>query len=64
MHLKGVFPTLWLPVLKHFIPKHRLPIADNAAVITGQESGNQTLLNASSTWCTWSHMIIKVEKCH
>ena len=61
---KEFFQHFGYQFLKHFIPKHRLPIADNAAVITGQESENKTLLNAFSTWCTWSHMIIKVEKCH
>ena len=29
----------------------------------GKKSENQTLLNAFNRWCTWSHMIIKVEKC-
>ena len=50
--------------LKHFTPRHWLQFADDAAAITGQESENQTLLNAFDRWCTGSHMIIKVEKCH
>ena len=50
--------------MKHFTPRHWLQFADDAASITGQESENQTLLNAFDRWCTWSHMIIKVEKCH
>ena len=51
--------------LKHFIPRHYwLQFAENAVAITGQESENQTLLNAFNRWCTWSPMIIKVEKCH
>ena len=48
--------------LKHFIPRHWLQFADDAAAITGQESENQTLLNAFNRWCTWSH--IKLKKCH
>ena len=50
--------------LKHFTPRHWLQFANDAAGITGQESENQTLLNAFDRWCTWSHMIIKVGKCH
>ena len=50
--------------MKHFTPRHWLQFADDAAAITGQESENQTLLNAFDRWCTWSHMMIKVEKCH
>ena len=50
--------------LKHFTPRHWLQFADDAAAITRQEGENQTLLNAFDRWCTWSHMIIKVEKCH
>ena len=50
--------------LKHFTPRHWLQFADDAAAITGQESKNQTLLNAFDRWCTWSNMIIKVEKYH
>ena len=37
--------------------------ADDAAVITGQESENQHLLNRFSLWCQWSDMIIRVDKC-
>ena len=50
--------------LKHFTPSHWLQFADDAETITGQESENETLLNAFNRCCTWSHMIIKVEKCH
>ena len=38
--------------------------ADDAAIVTGQEYKTQILLNAFSTWCTWSKMIIRVDKCH
>ena len=41
--------------LKHFIPRHWLQFADDAVAITGQESDNQTLLNAFNRWYTWSH---------
>ena len=37
--------------------------ADDAAVITGQESENQHLLNRFAIWCQWSDMIIRVDKC-
>ena len=50
--------------LKHFIPRHWLKFTDDVAAITKQESENQTLLNAFNRCCTWSQMIIKVEKCH
>ena len=50
--------------LKHFIPRHWLQFPDDVVAITGQESDNQTLSNAFDRWCTWSQMIIKVEKCH
>ena len=35
--------------------------ADDAA--TGQESENQHLLNRFASWCQWSDMVIRVEKC-
>ncbi|CAB4002828.1 Hypothetical predicted protein [Paramuricea clavata] len=44
-------------------PIHWLQFADDAAVITGQESENQHLLNRFSIWCQWSDMIIRVDKC-
>ena len=37
--------------------------ADDAAVITSQESENQHLLNRFAIWCQWSDMIIRVDKC-
>ena len=33
------------------------PIADDAAVISGLEKGNQILLNLFSRWCSWADMI-------
>ena len=50
--------------LKHFILRHWLQFAYNAAAIPGQESESQTLLHAFNIWFTWSHMIMKVEKCY
>ena len=46
-----------------FNPIHWFHFADDAAVITGQESENQHLLNRFSLWCQWSDMIIRVDKC-
>ena len=44
-------------------PVHWFQFADDAAVITGQESENQILLNRFSIWCNWADMIIRVDKC-
>ena len=44
-------------------PIHWFQFADDAAVITSQESENQHLLNRFSVWCQWSDMIIRVDKC-
>ena len=44
-------------------PVHWFQFADDAAVITTQESENQHLLNRFSVWCQWSNMFIRVEKC-
>ncbi len=44
-------------------PIHWFQFADDAAVITGQESENQHLLNRFSMWCQWANMIIRVDKC-
>ena len=44
-------------------PVHWFQVADDAAVITTQESENQHLLNRFSVWCQWSNMFIRVEKC-
>ena len=44
-------------------PLHWFQFADDAAVITGQESENQHLLNRFVIWCQWSDMIIRVDKC-
>ena len=44
-------------------PVHWFQFADDAAVITGQESENQHLLNRFSIWCKWADMIIRVDKC-
>ena len=44
-------------------PVHWFQFANDAAVITTQESENQHLLNRFSVWCQWSNMFIRVEKC-
>ena len=42
-------------------PIHWFQFVNDAAVITGQESGNQHLLNRFTIWCQWSNMFIGVE---
>ena len=44
-------------------PLHWFQLADDAAVITGQQSENQHLLNRFAIWCQWSDIIIRVDKC-
>ena len=48
--------------LNNFI-KHWSQFADDAAVITALESGNQYLLNLFTKWCSWSDLIVKISKC-
>ena len=48
--------------LKFLNPLHWFQFADDAAVISGQESGNQHLINRFIIWCNWSNMIIRVDK--
>ena len=50
--------------LKYLTPRHWYQFADDAAVITGMENHNQTLLNEFSRWCTWTKMSIRIDKCH
>ena len=49
--------------LQFLNPVHWFQFADDAAVISSQESENQHLLNRFSIWCQWSNMIIRVDKC-
>ena len=44
------------------VPVHWFQFADDAAVISGQESENQILRNRFSIWCQWSEVIIRVDK--
>ena len=44
-------------------PIHWFQFADDAAVITSQESEKQHLLNRFALWCQWPDMIIRVDKC-
>ena len=46
-----------------FKPIHWFLFADDAAVVTTNERENQLLLNCFTKWCTWSDMIIRVDKC-
>ena len=45
-------------------PRHWYQFADDAAVVSGLESENQTLLNEFSRSCTWADMTIRIDKCH
>ena len=47
----------------YFSSRHWYQFADDPSVITGQEYEAQILLNAFTRWCTWSDMIIRVDKC-
>ncbi|CAB3982987.1 Hypothetical predicted protein [Paramuricea clavata] len=49
--------------LQFLNPIHWFQFANDAAVISSQESENQHLLNRFSIWCQWSNMIIRVDKC-
>ena len=52
-----------LDYCKNLNPVHWFQFADDAAVISGQESENQHLLNRFTIWCKWSQMVIRVDKC-
>ena len=45
-------------------PIHCFQFVDDTAIATGQEYETQVLLNAFTEWCTWSSMIIRVDRCH
>ena len=45
-------------------PVHWFQFADDAAVVTSQESENQHLLNCFAILCQWSDLIIRVDKCN
>ena len=49
--------------LQFLNPIRWFQFADDAAVISSQESENQHLLNRFSIWCQRSNMIIRVDKC-
>ena len=44
-------------------PLHWFQFANDAAVVTGHQQENQTLLNLFTRWCTWENMVIRVDKC-
>ena len=52
-----------LDYCKNLNPVHWFQFADDTAVISGQESENQHLLNCFTIWCKWSQMVIQVDKC-
>ena len=58
------FSQLGYSLSKLLRPVHWFEFADDAAIATGQEHETQLLLNAFTAWCTWSSMIIRVDKCH
>ena len=62
--LQGRFPELGYSLSKLLRPIHWFQLADNAAIATGREHETQVLQNAFTAWCTWSSMIIWVDKCH
>jgi len=49
--------------LRFLNPIHWFQFADEAAVISGQESENQLLINRFVIWCQCSSMIIRFDKC-
>ena len=46
-----------------FRPAHWFQSADDAAVSTGQERENKSLLYCFAIWCQWAGMNIRVDKC-
>ena len=45
-------------------PKHCMQSANDTALVTSLESGNQYLCDAFVKWSTWAGLIIKIIKCH
>ena len=63
-HVKNAsYRQLGYQFSKYFQPPHWYQFADDAAVISGQQSENQVLLNAFTRWCSWADMLIRVDKC-
>lgn len=58
------FAQLGYKYANMFLSRHWYQFADDAAAVTALESENQILLNAFSKWCTWTDMIVRVDKCH
>ena len=44
-------------------PIHWFQFANDATVLSGQESENKVLLNHFTIWCQWADMIIQEDKC-
>lgn len=43
-------------------PRHWFQFADDTAIVTSSQEDNQLLLNVFSKWCTWSGLIVRVDK--
>ncbi|CAB4003346.1 Hypothetical predicted protein [Paramuricea clavata] len=65
LDLKNAFGEVHHNLIQSVLDYHHIPkdFADDAAVISGQDSENQHLLNRFSIWCQWSNMIVRVDKC-
>jgi len=40
-----------------------LQFADDAIIVSGSDRNAQTLMNVFTAWCTWSGMMIRIDKC-
>lgn len=58
------FSNLGYKFAESFLPRHWLQFADDAVAITSREYENQILLDAFVRWCSWSNLIVRVDKCH
>ena len=44
-------------------PRHWFQFADDTALVTSSQEDNQLLLNVFTKWCTWSGLIVHIDKC-
>ena len=49
---------------KTLSPHHWFQFADDTAIVTALEKGNQCLLNLFTKWSSWADLKIRVDKCH
>ena len=61
---QGRFSQLGYSLSKLLRPIHWFQFVYDAAIATCQEYETQVLLNVFTAWCTWSSMIIRVDKYH